>query len=189
MRRDLSRKILPHISATRGSDGNFSALAGTASALCSSPRILSPLNSAFVQRGVRDDAGSRTVGSTHTLPVADGGPPRNHKCCHVAWARLSCRALQTERFHRAPSLPDCPCSPSVTRSVLFPRPAARRRSASASPPCGSWFLPEGRPPGMRGLALGSGAPHVASRRSVPRAIRGKSKQEKFQWHSIPTPSL
>ena len=46
---------------------------------------------------------------------------------------------------------------SVTASRLFRRPAALRRSASATPPFGSWFLLKGHPSRKRDLALGSRA--------------------------------
>jgi hypothetical protein len=45
----------------------------------------------------------------------------------------------------------------VTASGPFRRPAALRRSASATPPFRSWFLPRGHPPRKRDLALGSRA--------------------------------
>lgn len=192
--------IQPHISRALGGDGFLSAIPGTASALRNSPRIPSPLDSAFARRGVKDNGRSPSVWSNRTLPVADAGGRQNHRCCLVAWGRLSCRALQTEHFHRAPSLPDCPCSPSVTRSVLFPRPAAldvllrspwrtpfgsafpatnspRFSERGPGPHCGRNFLPE-PPQKDTPSALGAGRLRVASRRSVPRAIRGKSRQEK-----------
>jgi len=180
MRSHSLREMKSRLSQTR-SGVCSPAFAGTASALRSSPRIPPPLDSAFARREAKDDADNRMVGSTRGLPVADSGQLRNQTCCQVAWARLSSRALQTERFQRAPSLPDCPCSPSVTRSVLLPRPAARRRSASASPPSGSWFLPEGRPPGMHGLALGSGA-HFASLRAGVSRVRSGANPDRRKDH-------
>lgn len=47
-------------------------------------------------------------------------------------------------------------SPLLVRSLasgLFMRPAARRRSASASPPFGSWFLPEPVPASTKRASL------------------------------------
>ena len=47
--------------------------------------------------------------------------------------------------------------------------------------CGRNFLPE--PPQKAHLGLGSGAPHVASRKSVPRKFRAKPTWRKSSWHS------
>ena len=57
--------------------------------------------------------------------------------CSVAYEEIFGDAIHEALVSRA--------SPLLVRSHasgLFMRPAARRRSASASPPFGSWFLPE-----------------------------------------------
>jgi hypothetical protein len=85
-----------------------------------------------------------------------------------------------------------PAYPRSLASVLFPRPAAHRCSASAAPPCGSGFPKRkssfgcgpadkiffSEPPQKAHLDLGSGTPRVASRKSVPRAIRANTNKEK-----------
>jgi hypothetical protein len=137
----------------------------------------------------------------------------------VAAARPFCRCPSAESFHGAPSLPDFPCSPSVTRSVLLPRPSALGVLLRATTPAGQVRTCRGprqdvRPSGLgfqrknlpaasalageifvfeasaerHAFGLGSGAPHVASRRSVPRAIRANPNQEKLQWHFMKTTS-
>jgi hypothetical protein len=45
-----------------------------------------------------------------------------------------------------------------------------------------------RPSEKAPLALGSGAPHVASRKSVPRKFRAKPTWRKSSWHFTKTPS-
>ncbi len=45
-----------------------------------------------------------------------------------------------------------------------------------------------RPSEKAPLGLGSGAPHVASRKSVPSEIRAKPTWRKSSWHSTKTPS-
>jgi hypothetical protein len=102
-------------------------------------------------------------------------------------------------FHKAPILPYFPCSPSVTRSVLIPRPSARRGSASASPPSRvSVFkkscvqrtqkdfpnLPKKTP-----LGLGSGAHSRRFAQECPDGNPGKYNQGETSWHSTKTKSL
>src|SRR5579863_8513545 len=71
---------------------------------------------------------------------------------------------------KAPTRTLVPCASAVmypafclvTASGPFQRPAALRRSASATPSFGSWFLPKGHPPRKRDLALGSRTTRLAS---------------------------
>ena len=101
-------------------------------------------------------------------PVAmDGGDAERRIVCSFLKRVLSSRpSLRRFRYERHSSeFP--PCSPSVTRSVLFPRPAALRCSASSPSGLGFQqqisrakntlgnFLPE--PPQKAHLGLGSGA--------------------------------
>ena len=107
--------------------------------------------------------------------------------------------LSDRCFHRAPILPYFSCSPSVTRSVLIPRPAARRVSASASPPCGFRLsenlvcnehkrdfpnLPKKTP-----LGLGSWAHSRRFAQECPEGNPGKYNQGELTWHSTKTRSL
>ncbi len=146
-------------------------------------------------------AGQRTMRrlsrawSTHSLLLQpdDAAERRATGPLVCAMHRHPCiDALQTKCFHRAPSLPDFPCSPSVTRSVLIPRPAARRGSASAAPPSGfgfqKIFVQLRTERGQKifrtfrkstRLALGAGHTRVASRKSVPRAIRANTNRRNY----------
>jgi hypothetical protein len=178
-----TRKILTRTSQPKIRGSLLPVTAYPKSEQCSSPSIsLSlPEHRHFARQGGGDNAvPQRTcVSPIHCLSCAEvGGATEKAPLLPDYECVLVGRRPSDRCFHRAPFLPYFPSSPSVTRSVLFPRPAARRRSASATPPCGSWFLPEGHPPRKRGLALGSGAPRVASRKSVPRAIRANTNQEK-----------
>jgi hypothetical protein len=138
--------------------------------------------------GGRCEALERAV---HPLSAFAAGSMANDRlwfhCRAVASASLYGRPSD-KCFHKAPILPYFPCSPSVTRSVLIPRPAARRGSASASPPCGFRFsenlVCNERKKifrtfrKRRRLALGAGHTRVASRKSVPRALRANTNKEK-----------
>jgi hypothetical protein len=104
--------------------------------------------------------------------------------------------LSAKSFHRAPSLPYFPCSPSVTRSVLVPRhitPYRGPRFCGLRASAFSGLLTPtryvGSPSRKCSSCLGSGAHSRRFAQECPEGNPGKSKQEKFQWHSIPTPSL
>ena len=114
--------------------------------------------------------------------------------CLVAIGVLLAGALQTDRFRRAPSLPYFPCSPSVTRSVLFPRPAAlgvllrtscALRVSASRKSLGTmrWDPPTSR---KSTLGLGSGAHSRRFAQECPEANPGKYKQGEIQWHSTKT---
>jgi hypothetical protein len=119
--RGAIRKIQARISQAQTNRALHRFLAGTASKLCNPLCTPSPMNCSVEWRGMENDAGSREVWLTHSRPGVGSGEQQNHECCLVARASLLACALQTGRFHRAPSLPDSPMSHSVTRSVLFPR--------------------------------------------------------------------
>ncbi len=85
-----------------------------------------------------------------------------------------------------------PAHPRSLASVLIPRPAALRRSAfpgllpqpdalgphSRKSPSATWERRQTLRPHKTQLGLGSGAPRVASRKSVPRVIRANTTKEK-----------
>jgi len=107
-------------------------------------------------------------------------------------------------LHRAPILPDCPCFPSVTRSVLFPRPAALDALLRSHwrTPSGSGF-PATNSPRIRRAAygpstgrvscrslrrkhvfgLGSGAHFASLRARVSRGQSGQIQRGEITWHS------
>src|ERR1700679_836405 len=86
-------------------------------------------------------------------------------------------------FHRAPSLPYFPCSPSVTRFSAYPAPCGTARlcffgfqkifSTTSRNERGKKRFPE--PSENASLGLGSGAPRVMS---VPRAFRANTNRRK-----------
>ena len=98
-----------------------------------------------------------------------------------------------------------PAHPRSLASVLVPRPAARRCSASATPPCGSGFPKKKSPCGCGPLSgarfLSSEPPQKAhlgtwergtSRRfaqECPEGNPGKYKPGETPWHSTKTKSL
>ncbi len=140
---------------------------------------------------------------------AEGSPVGGGLQC-VLSSRPSLRTVSV----RAPFLQFFPCSPSVTRSVLFPRPAGTARLCFTD--CGAWVSRNGKmvapqpvpfgfrfpenllckerkkhfpdPPKKRRLPLGAG--HLASLRA--RVSRVKSGQKptwrKSSWHSTKTAS-
>lgn len=126
--------------------------------------------------GRRCEALERAV---HKLSVFTAGNVANDRswfhCRTVASASFYIH-LSDRCFHRAPFLLYFPCSPSVTRSVLIPRPADSELLLflDSSPNQVRW-VPT---PENAALALGAGHTRVASRRSVPRAIRANTTKEK-----------
>jgi hypothetical protein len=180
---------------------SFPAFADPGRRLCNQPSIPSPQYVPFAWRDGKDDAKHRNVRSTHSLLLQ---PEASRTTCYGSPAVWLYRHPLYRRpsdkcFHRAPILPYFPCSPSVTRSMLYPRPAARRVSASASPPSRvSVFskscvqrtqkdfpnLPKKTP-----LGLGSGAHSRRFAQECPEGTPGKYKQGEKQWHSTKTRSL
>ena len=165
------------------------ALAGPMWRRCNWPSIPSRQYRPLAWWNAENDAKHWNVRSTHSLLLQSEAWPRNSSrsaAARLRSASLYGRAANT-CFHRAPILPYFPCFPSVTRSVLIPRPAARRVSASASPPRGfrlseNLLCKERKKdfpnlPKKRRLALGAGHTRVALRKSVPRAIRANTTKE------------
>ncbi len=125
----------------------------------------------------------------HLVHVAPGKRQDQVRSCLEA--RRLAQFPPEKSFRRVPSLPYFPSSPSVTRSVLIPRPAARRVSASPlRAPCG-FRLSENlcckeqkrkkdfpNLPKKRRLALGSGAHSRRFAQECPEGNPGKYRQEK-----------
>ena len=166
------RKMQARTSQAQTNRGLHRFLAGTASESCNLPCTPSPMNRSVEWRGMENDTGSRKAWLTHSLPGAGSGERQNHECWLVARASLLACALQTGRFHRAPSLPDLPMSHSVTRFGAYPAPCSTARLCfGLRRPMGFGFqkifsatlrTQRGRKdfpnlPKKRHLALGSGA--------------------------------
>ena len=144
----------------------------------------------------------------------DGGETEGSPVGGCLQCVLSSRPSLRTVSARAPFLQFFPCSPSVTRSVLFPRPAGTARLCFTD--CGAWVSRNGKmvapqpvpygfrfpenllcierkkhfpdPPKKRRLPLGAG--HLASLRArVSRCSSGqKPTWRKTSWHSTKTPS-
>ncbi len=129
----LARTSQPRIEASL-----FLALAGLDEEPHTSPSAVSPFSKFFA----RQDAGGTTVpsGMVHPLTafVAGLGGLRTQKgfCRLVAMASDAPWTLQTGVFVECHLSRIFPAHPRSLASVLTPRPAARRVSASASPPYG-----------------------------------------------------
>lgn len=184
-------KMQAHISQAQRNRGFLPALAGTAS----EPRILpptpSPKHRSFAWQGAEDDADHRRVWFTHSLLLQpDTWQTTEHGSTVV---RLQGRPYIAA--HQQGVSIDRQFSrifPAHLRSLArcFSR-ARRELRGSASlwrAPCGFRF-PENLlckerakhfpdPPEKHRLPLGAGHTRVASRRSVPEAIRANTKQEK-----------
>jgi len=120
------------------------------------------------------------------------------------------RAFQIDVFIERQFSRIFPAHPRSLASVLIPRPAARRVSASHGPERQRGNARRGSGPcalrvsafkkslckerkkifrtfrKRRRLALGAGHTRVASRKSVPRVIRANTTKEKTSWHSTKT---
>jgi hypothetical protein len=174
---------------------------------CSVPPPLSPV-SGLLLGWLQRECGFACVHCTRWLLVAlDGGETENL----IVGGCLKC-VLQSpwsaEILVRAPFLQFFPCSPSVTRSVLFPRPAALRCSASfATANALRVWVSNNKFPAQHARGCGPadeisrrslrrkhisalGAGHLTSLRA--RVSRGSSGQKpiwrKSSWHSTKTPS-
>jgi hypothetical protein len=193
-----TRAVLARTSQRVRGDSSIPALANPSRRLRNWPSIPSPQSRPLCMAGCgeRCEAVERVV---HPLSAFAAGSMAGDRlwfhCCAVASASLY-RRPSDKCFHRAPILPYFPCSSSVTRSVLIPRPAARSVSASHSVrPVGFGFqkifvqrtqkdfpnLPKKTP-----LGLGSGAHSRRFAQECPEGNPGKYKQGEKSWHSTKT---
>jgi hypothetical protein len=170
---------------------------------CNSRSIPFPECRPFAWRVAEDDAGHRNVRPTHCLQPEEGQTTEQGSAAVRLRRHPYIDALQTSVSLERHFSRIFPAHPRSLASVYSPRPAALRVSASATTPAGQkrtcrgpryyaalWVsafrksfvqrtqkdlpnLPKKTP-----LDLGSGAPRVASRRSVPRAIRANTNKEK-----------
>ncbi len=182
---------------------------------CSSPSTPSPKRKSFALHGAEDDADHLKAWLPHSLLLQPQArqATANGSIAARSQRRPFWRCPSTESFHRAPILPYFPCSPSVTRSVLVPRPSALGVLLRFTTPAGQVRTCRG--PGFRALrvsafrksfvqrtqktfsepsekdtptALGSGAHSRRFAQECPEGNPGKFKQEKFQWHFMKTTS-
>ena len=181
-------------SQPRREAGLLLTLAASGLEPCILPSTPSPKDRVFA--GACANASTEPFGTVHPLSafvaVLDGQRTQRSVCCLVATASFYSHP-SGECFHRAPILPYFPCSPSVTRLGAYPAPCGTARlcfygfqkifSTKLRTKRGRKDFPN--LPQKRRWALGSGAPRVASRKSVPRAIRANTNRRKT-WHSTKT---
>jgi hypothetical protein len=126
-RRASGRKMLTPLAVAEWNRALLFARADSILPLCNLPSITSHVKSLFAWRAGIRNATHRKLRGTHFPSFIAGkcsGEQNRKYCCRITWASIYMRALQTGSFQREPSLPDSPMSHSVTRSLLFPRPAA-----------------------------------------------------------------
>jgi len=166
--------------------GEFSCHAVSRLELCSSPSPKSSTPRHFATQAVESNADASDVWFTHCLPEPYNlGPETDTHSAAGFYRRPYMDAPSGKYFRRAPFLPNFPCFPSVTRFGAGPAPCgtARLCFALADALRVSAFrksfvqrTPKHFPnlPKKRRWALGAGHSRVASRKSVPRAIRANS---------------
>ena len=184
------RAMLARTSQRARGDRSIPALANPSRRLRNWPSIPSPQHRPLAWWDAEDDAEHWNVCSTRYLLLQPKAWQTTgygstamwlHRHPYIGALR---RGISIERqFSRI-----FPAHPRSLASVLIPRPAARRVSASASPPCG-FRLSENLLCNerkkifrtfrkRRRLALGAGHTRVALRKSVPRVIRANTTKEK-----------
>lgn len=209
------RAMLVRISQRMRGGGSFSALAGTSLGSSNWPSIPSPQDRPFAWRDAEDDARHWKVWFTHSpLLQPEEWQATVHRCVAVGLHRHPYRkAFQTGVSIERQFSCIFPAHPRSLASVLIPRPAALRVSASHGPERQRGNARGGSGPcalrvsafrkslcserkkifrtfrKRRRLALGAGHTRVASRKSVPRVIRANTTKEKTSWHSTKTRSL
>jgi single-strand DNA-binding protein len=153
---------------------------------CNSPSIPSPKIRSFAWQSTEDDADHRKLWLTHSLLLqSEAWQANRYSSTAVRLHRCPYRdALQTSVSIERQFSRIFPVLPSVTRFGAYPAPCG---TASFCFPGSSQnkFVNRGKerrtnffrvPPRKHSLALGSGAPRVASRKSVPRAIRANTNR-------------
>jgi hypothetical protein len=182
----------------RGAE-SIPALSGAALGSHNWPSIPSPQLMPFAWRDAEGDAKHWNLRSTRSLLLQPETWQTTGHGSTAVWLHRHpyIGALQTGVYLERQFSRIFPAHPRSLASVLIPRPAARRVSASHSV----------RPVGFRlsknllcnerkkifrtfrkrrRLALGAGHTRVASRKSVPRVIRANTTKEKTSWHSTKT---
>jgi hypothetical protein len=160
---------------------------------CISPSTPSPNDGFFAWRRVEKCAES--FGAVYPRPTSVAGPdgqrPQRLFDGLIVTASLY-RHPSGKCFHRAPSLPYFPCSPSVTRFSAYPAPCGTARlcffgfQKIFSADCKNAERKDfPNLPKMRRLALGAG--HLASLRArVSRGHSGQIQTGEKRWNSTQT---
>ena len=195
-----TRAMLARTSQRARSDRSIPALANPSRRLRNWPSIPSTQCRPFAWRNTDDDAKHWNTRFTRSLLLQPEAWQTTGHGSTAVWLHRHpyIGALQTgipveRQFSRI-----FPAHPRSLASVLIPRPAARRVSAShCVRPAGFGFqkifvqrtqkdfpnLPKKTP-----LGLGSGAHSRRFAQECPEGNSGKFKQEQRKWHSTPTKS-
>jgi len=185
---------LARTSQQQGEAGLLLALATPQLGLCSSPSTLSPKDRFFARQDTEDD-GERAAWFTHSLLLQPDRWQESTSGSTAVW-------LHRHPERHAPLLTSVsierhlsrifPARPRSLALVLIPRPAARRVSASATPPYGlrlsenlcatnakRFSEPSAKAP------LGTWERGTSRRfaQECPEGNPGKYKQGETQWHS------
>jgi hypothetical protein len=194
-----TRAMLVRTSQRVRGGGSFPALADPSRRPCNWPSIPSPQYRPFAWLDAEDNAKHWNVWFARspllqpkTWQVAGYGSTAVWLHRHPYIGALQTSVSIECQFSRI-----FPAHPRSLASVLIPRPAARRCSASAVPPFGSGFPnkkspfscgPSGEifssePPRKHILALGSGAHSRRFAQECPEGNPGKYNQGELTWHS------
>jgi hypothetical protein len=190
-------QTLTRTSQSRGEAGFLLALAVALMESCSLPSTPSPKDRSFAWRRAEKSVGP--FGAVHPRPAWMAGPngqrTQRGLCCLDATASLY-RRPSAGCFHRAPSLPYFPCSPSVTRLGAIPAPCGSARlcfGLSAALRVSAFrksFCNERKKifrTFRKSAAWHLGAGHLASLRArVSRGHSGQIQTGEKRWNSIPT---
>jgi hypothetical protein len=204
-RRVQVRTMLVHTSQRVRGGGSIPALADPSRRLCNWPSIPSPRRRPFAWRNAEGDAKHWNVRPTHALLLQPEAWQTTGHGSPTVWSHRHpyIGALQTSVYLERQFSRIFPAHPRSLASVLIPRPAALRVSASAYAAlrvsafrkslCNERKKIFRTFRKRRRLALGAGhtptPPHtnrvlgtpgsrVASRKSVPRVIRANTNKEK-----------
>jgi hypothetical protein len=209
-RRAHIQAILARISQPQREVGLLPAPTAPELELCSSPSTSSPQNRFFAWQGAEDD-GERTAWFSHSLllqPERWEARANNSNAVRLHRHPESHRVLQTDVSVKSHLSRIFPAHPRSLASVLVPRPAARRCSAShCVRPVGLGFhtkisratYARLRPKVRARFFFGASAESTSrpwergtSRRfaqECPEGNPGKYKQGETPWHSTKTKSL
>jgi hypothetical protein len=198
-----ARAMLARTSQRARGDRSIPAIADPSRRRCNRPSIPSPQYRPFAWRDAEGDAKHWNVRSTRSLLLQPEAWQTTGYGSTAVWSHrhpyigaLQINVSIERQFSRI-----FPAHPRSLASVLFPRPAARRVSASHGPERQRGNARRGSGPcalrvsafrkslckerkkifrtfrKRRRLALGAGHTRVASRKSVPRVIRANTTKE------------
>ena len=168
---------------------------------CGSPSTTSPKDKFFAWHAAEDDAEQRAIWSAHSslLQPRRWGTGIHGSTAVRSHRRPERRVLQTGVSVKRHLSRIFPAHPRSLASVLVPRPAAHRCSASATPPFGSGFPNKNHAKEQSRFFFGASAESTSrpwergtSRRfaqECPEGNPGQIQTGELTWHSTKTKSL